>query len=159
MKNIINWAKAHKVWSTVIILVALFVLVGATGSSKDSQQKTKDNQTQQASTENKPKAPANTQPQTDLAKSVDTDLKKQLGVSTYQSQDATPFQYLNGFTNTGNGNVDVSNQNDCTKSEAKSLSKQIMGMVGSDIKGLDSVTVKCTNGSVDFTLRGEVVKN
>lgn len=123
------------------LVIAAIIAVGVIASGGDSAKQAESNPIT---------------PTTDLANEVDTQFKKSLGVSSYSASTAN-FQPVNGFTDTGNGNVDVNYQLDCTKEEAKGLSKQIMTMVGSEIGGLDSITVKCSNGKADFTFRSEVL--
>lgn len=138
-----------KILIGVGVVIVLFIIIGVSTSKNDTTNKTDDTKTT-----------TNTQ-KPDLAKEADAQLKKSLDVTSYTDSDApSNFQPINGFSQSGAyGNVDVNYQEDCTKDEAKSLSKQIMGMVGPDIKDLTSITVKCTNGSVDFTLRSEVLTN
>lgn len=123
------------------IVIAVIVAAGLIASGSNSVKQAKnDNATTNVS----------------LANEVDTHLKKSLGVDSYSASSAD-FQPINGFTDTGNGNVDINYQLDCTKEEAKGFSKQIMGMVGTEIKSLDSITVRCSNGKADFTFRSEVL--
>ena len=119
------------------VFIALFIVLGAissSGQNSDTSENQKEN----------------------LSEEVDNQLKKSLGVNSYTDSDIPQFVAINGFEDTGNGDVSVSYQLKCTKDEAKFLSRQVLTYVGAGVKGLNSITVICTDGTTDFTSRGEV---
>jgi hypothetical protein len=137
----------------VVALIVLFIVTIASGGGGDKSKSMKTVAVgSNVSSSQQPKKTV--KPETkDLATRVDTQLKKNLGYSSYIEAGA-PFEYINGMKTESGGWVVVNYQTDCDKDTATFVATQVMQMVGRDIKDLKTVSVNCvSNGTSSYVNR------
>lgn len=131
-----------KIFAAIIVFfIVVFIISALSGGDK--------NQTNSQET----KSTANSQSNTSLASRVDKTLKEAFAFDSYtkflQSDDyptGSHIGYISKIEDVNKDTVRVIVQADLTESEAKDLGKTILSNVGIDLKELEWVVVRDTNG-------------